>query len=330
MTMKTAIVGAGAMGSLLAHGMLRANQSVSIIDTPQRISCLRENGLRLIDMDGVQNCVHTDDLFDSFRDAGQFDLVVLATKSQVLPEIAEDLTHLMHEQTVFMTIQNGMPWWYFYGLDDLHTNGASLKCLDPDGLLQQAIAPEQIVGCVAYPAAVMQSDGSVQHVEGVKFPLGELDGSDRARTHGIADLLDSAGFKSRVIDDIRAELWLKAWGSLSFNPISALTGGTMSGICEHEPTRQLAVNMMQEAQQVAEKLGIQFRHTIEKRIAGAHAVGPHKTSMLQDREAGRALEVDALIGAILELAEITETDTPTISAVHACLSLLNTCLTEAA
>ncbi|MGH6814681.1 MAG: 2-dehydropantoate 2-reductase, partial [Hyphomicrobiaceae bacterium] len=180
-----------------------------------------------------------------------------------------------------------------------------------------------IIGCVVYPAAAVSEPGVIHHVEGDRFPIGELDGQETDRVKRVHDVLVAAGLKSRVLPDIRSEIWLKAWGNLSFNPISALSHATLVDICTFAETRKLAADMMKEAQAVAEKLGIAFRHTIEKRIEGAEAVGAHKTSMLQDVEAGRSLETEALIGSILEMAKLTSTPTPTIEAVYACVKLLD-------
>jgi 2-dehydropantoate 2-reductase len=176
---------------------------------------------------------------------------------------------------------------------------------------------------VVYPAAAVTEPGVVKHVEGDRFPVGELDGSESARVQKLHDLLVEAGFRSRVLDDIRSEIWLKAWGNLSFNPISALTHATLEDICTFPETRELAATMMGEAQVIGEKLGVHFRHTIEKRIDGAQSVGKHKTSMLQDVEAGRSLETEALIGAILEMGKLVEVSSPAIEAIYACVKLLN-------
>ena len=179
------------------------------------------------------------------------------------------------------------------------------------------------MGCVAYPAAITEQDGRVRHVEGRNFPVGELDGSVRERTRLVSGLFEDAGFKSRIIDDIRSEIWLKAWGALSINPVSALTGATMEDICTFTETRELIAQMMREAQEVAEAFGAKFRHTIEKRIAGAQAVGAHKTSMLQDVENGRSLELDGLMLAVLELADLAGKEVPSIRNIYACAALLN-------
>ena len=248
--------------------------------------------------------------------------MILATKAQHLPMVAQQASRLIGPETVVLTIQNGIPWWYLHGRSGDYS-GARIQCLDPDGTLERFIPSRSIVGCVAYPAVRLDGDGQVIHVEGWRLPVGELDGSIQERTQVIASLLDRAGFKSRAIGEIHSEIWLKALGALSINPISALTRATMEEICTFSATRDLVKTMMQEAKNVAEALGATLRHTIDERIDGARSVGAHKTSMLQDVEAGRALELDALMLAVLELGELTRTNTPTIRSIYACTALLN-------
>jgi 2-dehydropantoate 2-reductase len=197
-----------------------------------------------------------------------------------------------------------------------------LEAVDPGGVIAAHIAVDRVIGCVAYPAAAMIAPGVIRHIEGNRFSVGELDGAETPRVKMVSELFRKAGFKAPVLTDIRSEIWLKLWGNLSFNPISALTHATLVEICRFPPTRELAARMMAEAQAIAEKLGIHFRVPLERRIAGAERVGKHKTSMLQDLEQGRALELEALVGAVVELGRITGTPTPQIDAVYACTSLL--------
>ena len=319
--MKIAIVGGGAVGTLLgAH--FCSTTKVSVIDRGSRYRFLDENGFRLIQSDG--NLLHQkpDLVTDNYALVGPQDFVFLAVKAYDLPEVAENIGYLLDEKTAVITIQNGIPWWYFQKHPGKFEN-LRLESVDPFNNLTRAIGAERIIGCVAYPAAMVLADGSVQHVEGNRFPVGELDGQTRARTEILVQMFEEAGFRSRVIPDIRAEYWLKAWGALSINPISALTGGKMDEICSHTLTKSLVETMMKEAEGIAKFLGISFRHTIEKRIAGARAIGPHKTSMLCDLEAGRELEIEALIGSVVELAEITKQPAPAIEAIYACITLLS-------
>ena len=319
--MKVCVVGAGAIGGLLAVKLAFAGETVSVIDRGAHLSAIRSKGLHLHWQDGTIWKANVK-AFDKTAEAGEQDLVVLGVKAYDLRRVAEGIRHLLGPDTMVMTVQNGMPWWYFQK-EGGSFDGTRLKSLDPDGLLSEAIHPDRILGCVAYPAAAISTPGGIQHVEGERFPVGELDGRESERAKKISDALIKAGFKSRVISDIRAEMWLKAWGSLTFNPISALSHATMAGICRYPETRQLAVAMMTEAHAIASKLGITFRHTIEQRVEGAEKVGEHKTSMLQDLEAGKPLENEALVGAILEMGRLTNTPTPVIESVYALIKLLD-------
>jgi len=198
-----------------------------------------------------------------------------------------------------------------------------VETVDPGGVLFNAIDPNRIIGCIGYPAATIVEPGVIRHIEGNRFPVGELDGSDSDRVRMVSGLLEQADFKSRVLDDIRSEIWLKLWGNLTFNPISALTHSTLVDICQFPLTRELAAAMMTEAQVIGERLGARFRVPMERRIAGAEGVGKHKTSMLQDVEAGKPLEIDGMLGVVVELAAITGVEVPTLRALYACASLLN-------
>ena len=321
--MRIAIIGAGAMGTLLGHGFCKAGHDVSLLDLRDRITQIQSTGkLVVVTPEGDESAASPTLATVDYSEAGVHDVVVLATKSQDLPAVAQQVSALTDAATTIVTIQNGIPWWYLHGLQtDLGTS--RIQCLDADGLLEQYIDSSQIVGCVAYPAATMYADGRVQHVEGYRFPVGELDGSVRERTKQLAELFEEAGFKSRIIDDIRSEIWLKAWGAVSINPISALTRATMVDICNFTDTRELIEQIMREVQELAEALGATFRHTIEKRVAGARAVGAHKTSMLQDVENGRELELDALMLAVIQLADMAGKKVPTVKSIYACTALLN-------
>jgi 2-dehydropantoate 2-reductase len=315
------VVGVGAMGGLVGARLMRAGADVTLVDRGERLAQLRAEGLTLIDPDGTRRehpVVRAAALGEA---AGEYDAVFIAVKAYDLPQIAAGLRSLTGPETALVTLQNGIPWWYFHRHGG-SLEGRTLSSLDPDGSVARHVDANRVIACIPYPAAEVLADGAVQHVEGFKLPVGELDGSVTPRVQRLAALLEAAGFKARILDDVRSETWLKAWGNLSFNPISALTGATLEELCRFAPSRQLAARMMVEAQAVGEALGASFRVPIEKRIAGAEAVGPHKTSMLQDLEQGRRLETEALIGAVLELAGITGTDTPSIYAVYAAVRLL--------
>jgi len=224
--------------------------------------------------------------------------------------------------TVVVPVQNGIPWWFFQRFSGPHA-GYNLRTLDPDARISAAIPAERVVAGIAYPAAERTAPNVIHHVEGDRLPVGELDGSKSDRATAIAQAFSAAGFKSRVLTDIRSHLWIKAWGNLAFNPISALTGATLGQICADPITRQLASDMMHEATAIAEALDVRVLLSVEQRINGAEQVGDHKTSMLQDREEGRSMEVGPLIGAFVELGRLTGVNTPAIDAVFALINQLN-------
>jgi 2-dehydropantoate 2-reductase len=319
--MKIAIVGAGAIGGLLAARFALAGETVTVVDVGAHLQAIREHGLRLVEADGREQTAAGIRAVATCAEAGPQDLVFLSVKAYQIAMLAPQLGALFDADTAMVTTQNGLPWWYFQNFTGPHS-GYRMKTADPDGIIEQHVDARRIVGCVVYPAGELLGPGMVKHLEGERFPVGELDGSDSERAKRISEVLVKAGFKAPVIPDIRSEIWLKLWGNMSFNPISALTHATLVDVCQEPSTRALAAGMMEEAQTIAGKLGVTFRLSIDKRIAGAEKVGKHKTSTLQDVEAGRAVEVDALIGSVLELGELTATPTPSIAAVYALLKLL--------
>jgi 2-dehydropantoate 2-reductase len=318
---KVCVVGAGAIGGLVAAKLALAGNDVTVIDLGPHLAAIKANGLKLEWHDGKVQTAKVKAV-EKTAEAGKQDLVVLAVKAHYLDQIAKDIDPLLGPETMIMTVQNGLPWWYFQRLGGKY-DAKKLESLDPTGVLGKKIDPARIIGCVVYPAAAVTAPGVIHHVEGDRFPIGELDGKETERVKRLHDVLVKAGLKSRVLKDIRSEIWLKAWGNLSFNPISALTHATLVDICQFAETRALAARMMEEAATIAKKLGVTFRVTIEKRIQGAEGVGAHKTSMLQDVEAGRSLETEALIGSILEMAKLTDTPAPAIESVYALVKLLN-------
>jgi 2-dehydropantoate 2-reductase len=325
--MKICVVGAGAIGGLLAVRLAEAGEQVTVVDQGAHLQAIQRNGLKLIMADGSEHHARTLRAVANPRDVGPQDVVILAVKTQVLPSVAAQLGAALHADTVILPMQNGLPWWYFQKHGGAF-DGRSIECLDPDGALAAHVDVDRIVGCVVFPAGEIAAPGVVRHIEGNRFPLGELDGSDSSRARALVDMFTNAGFKSFVIDDIRAEIWLKLLGNLSFNPISALTHATLVDICQYPPSRDLARALMEEAQSVATHLGVSFRVSIDKRIAGAEKVGKHKTSMLQDVEAGRSLELEAIMGAVVELAGMTGVATPAIDTVYALVQLLDKTMRE--
>jgi 2-dehydropantoate 2-reductase len=318
---KICVVGAGAIGGLLAAKFALAGEVVTVIDQGAHLAAIQKNGLKLEWHDGKVQTAKVKAV-NKPTDAGKQDIVVLAVKAHFLDQVVRDIDALLGPDTVVLTVQNGLPWWYFQKLGGKYDNHR-LESLDPSGVLTGNIDPNRVIGCVVYPAAAAVAPGVIHHVEGDRFPIGELDGKETERVRELHDVFIKAGLKSLVLPDIRSEIWLKAWGNLSFNPISALTHATLVDICQFAETRELAATMMREAQDIAQKLGVTFRVSIDKRIAGAEAVGAHKTSMLQDVEAGRSLETEALIGSILEMARLTGTPAPAIESVYALVKLLN-------
>jgi len=320
------IVGAGAIGGFMAVRLAAAGAEVGVVIRGPHLAAVRAHGMKLIAEDGsgtVQRLAASDRL----ADLGPQDAIVLGMKAHQLAAVVDDVAAALGPETTVVTTQNGIPWWYFFGQRGPY-EGHRLESVDPGGMIAGRIAAERVVGCIVYPACELAAPGVVRQIEGNRFPLGEPDGSDTPRVRALAELFRNAGFKAPVLADIRSEIWLKLWGNLSFNPISALTQATLAGICRHPPTRALAAAMMAEAQAIGEKLGVRFKVSLEKRIAGAEAVGEHKTSMLQDVESGRALELQALVGSVLELGRITDTPTPAIESVHALASLLAATLQE--
>lgn len=319
--MKIAVVGAGAIGGFVGAKLALAGEDVTFMVRGANLDAIRANGFRLVMHDGTEQVARNVKASNDYAATGPQDVVILATKAHQLDAVAESVPKLLGPGTSVVTMQNGVPYWYF------HRHGGPLagtrvRSVDPTGVIGENIPAEQVIGCVVYPATELVAPGVVRHIEGDRFPIGELDGSTTPRVQRIADAFTRAGLKSPVLDDIRSEIWLKLWGNLTFNPISALSRATLVDICQYPPTRALAAAMMAEAQAVGAKLGITFRVTIDKRIAGAERVGRHKTSMLQDIEAEREPEIEALVGSVVELARLTDTPTPHIDSVYALVKLL--------
>jgi len=324
--MKVCVVGAGAIGGMMAAKLANSGHQLTIIARGAHLEAIRNNGLKYIE--NGEELVITD-LFATAEMAevtGQ-DLVLLGVKAHQIAPIADKLQGMLSDDGVIVTLQNGIPWWYFQKLAGDYENSI-VRTVDPDGAIAAAIDPGRIIGCIAYPAATIDEPGVIRHIEGNRYPVGELDGSESERVLVICKAFVEAGFKSFVLPDIRSEIWLKLWGNLSFNPISALTHSTLVDICQFPQTRALAAQMMTEAQQIAEKLGASFRVSLERRIEGAEGVGKHKTSMLQDLEVGKALEIDGMLGVVIELGEQTGVETPAMNTVYALVSLLNKTVQE--
>jgi 2-dehydropantoate 2-reductase len=319
--MKIAIIGAGAIGGYVGVKLALAGEDVTFIVRGANLEAIRKNGMKLVGHDGTEQVARNVKATNDYTEAGVQDMVILAMKAHQLEAVANDVPKLLGPHTSIVTMQNGVPYWYFHEHGGALA-GTRLQTVDPTGLIGEKIPASQVIGCVVYPASELTEPGVVHHIEGDRFPVGELDGSISARVTAVSECFVKAGFKAPVLDNIRAEIWLKLWGNLTFNPISALAHSTLVDICQYPPSRELAASMMAEAQEVANKLGITFRVSIDKRIGGAEKVGKHKTSMLQDVEAGRAPEIDALVGSVVELGKLTGTPTPHINATYALVKLL--------
>jgi 2-dehydropantoate 2-reductase len=324
---KIAIIGVGAIGGYVGIRLALAGEDVTFIARGANLEALRSRGIRLLTADGSEQSVPKVTATDDYAAAGAQDLVILAMKAHQVEAVAPEVPKLFGPDTVVIPMQNGIPYWYFHR----HAGelaGTRVQSVDPSGLIAGHIPCERVIGCVVYPAAELVSPGVIKHVEGNRFPVGEPDGTTSERVTRVSECFGKAGLQAPILDDIRAEIWLKLWGNLTFNPISALSRATLADICGYAPSRAIAAAMMTEAQTVAGKLGITFRVSLERRIAGAQKVGHHKTSMLQDVEAARTLEIDALLGSVVELARLTDTPTPHIDTVYALTKLLAKTLDE--
>ncbi len=312
--MKVCIYGAGAVGGYVGAQLAIAGADVSLVARGPHLKAMRENGLKLRigGEERVAKVICTDDP----AELGAQDFVFVSLKAHSIPGVVDAMQPLLNDSTSIVTAVNGIPYWYFYR----HGNefeGTTLQTIDPGARQWTALGPERAIGCIVYPATEVVEPGVIQHVYGDKFPLGEPSGEQTERVQQLSKMMESAGLRAPVMDNIRDEMWLKLWGNLSFNPISALTHATLDVITTTPGTRAVAKAMMLEGQAIAERLGVKFRVDVERRINGAGAVGAHKTSMLQDLERGRAMEIDPLVAVVQELGVLTGIPTPTIDTVLA-------------
>lgn len=318
--MKIAVAGAGAVGGYLGGWLAASGEDVTFIARGRNFDAIKSRGMTVIAEDGTTKRATSVRVHERMQDAGAHDVVLLTVKAHQVADVAADLRYLCGPDTAIVTMQNGIPWWYFQRHGGPFDQRPVVSA-DPGGSIAKAIDPARLIGSVVYPAATLEEPGVVRVVEGTRFTLGELDGTTTPRVERIAAALTKAGFKAPVTHDIRGEIWLKVWGNVSFNPISALTHATLVDLLKFPPTRELCIAMMREAEEVAGKLGVRFRVGIDRRLAGAEKVGAHKTSMLQDVEAGKPLEHLALVGAVAEIGRMVGVPTPHIDTVLACISL---------
>jgi len=312
---KICIFGAGAIGGYLAVKLVQAGNDVSVVARGPHLKAMRAKGLTLIEEDGQQVTVPVR-ASDNAADLGEQTYVIVTLKAHSVPPVVPLMAPLIGPDTTIVSGVNGVPWWYFHKIGGA-LEGTRLASVDPGNAQWDGFGPDRVLGCVVYPAAEVSEPGTIRHVEGNRFSLGEPDGSKSDRAMALSRVLGAAGLKAPVRPRLRDEIWVKLWGNLSFNPISALTHATLDVLCTDVGTRAVARAMMVEAQEIAEKLGVKFPIDVDRRIDGGAAVGAHRTSMLQDLQAGRPLETEALVGSVQELGRITDTATPTIDTVLA-------------
>lgn len=317
--MKFCIYGAGAIGGYLAVDLALAGHDVTVIARNKNLEAIRKNGLKLI-IGGEERVATNITVTDDPKTAGPQDYVFIATKSHQAIDIVHMMQPLLGPDTAVITAQNGVPWWYYYKLDtnwDDNSDPVYLESVDPGGVQWSSIGPERAIGCVVFPAAELVEPGVIEHHSGDKFTLGEPDGSLSDRVTKLSEALIDAGFQAPVRDNIRDDIWKKLWGNLCFNPVSALTHATLDIVTSDPGSRAVCRNMMLEAQEIGEKVGVHFRIDVDARIEGASKVGAHKTSMLQDLLAGRTMEIDALLTSVQEMGRGAEVKTPIIDTVLA-------------
>ncbi|SIT90203.1 ketopantoate reductase [Yoonia rosea] len=316
--MKICIFGAGAIGGYMGAKLAQAGADVSLVARGPHLKAMREDGLRLIEESGETTVKVT--ASDDAADLGPQDYVIVTLKAHSVPPVVSKMQPLIGENTTIVSGVNGVPWWYFHKIGG-PLEGTRLETVDPGNAQWDGFGPDRVLGCVVYPAAEVIAPGVVKHIEGNRFSLGEPDGSKSERALTLSKALADAGLRAPVRPKIRDEIWVKLWGNLSFNPISALTHATLDVLCTDPGTREVARNMMLEAHAIAEKLGVKFPIDVDRRIQGGADVGAHRTSMLQDLDQGRPMEIDALVGSVKELGRVTETPTPTIDTVLALVAL---------
>jgi 2-dehydropantoate 2-reductase len=316
---KIVIAGAGAIGGYIGARLARAGVDVVLFARGAHLRAMQQRGVRVVSPDGDFEVRPR--VTDSLAAIGTVDVVVLGVKAHSLTALAPSLRSLFGPETAVVSTQNGIPWWYFQGLGG-ELDGLRLERVDPGGIIAASIEPQRIIGSLAYFSTDIAEPGVIHHTEGNRISFGEPDGARSERVRSIAEALIHAGFRCPITTRIRHEIWVKLLGNVAFNPISAITGGTLEQLARHPDVSQLARQVMAEAEAVAGKLGIELPISIDQRMAGAEKVGAHKTSMLQDYEAGRPMELEAVVGASVELGERLGVPMPATRAVYACVKFL--------
>jgi 2-dehydropantoate 2-reductase len=312
--MKICIYGAGAIGGYLGVQLARAGADVSLVARGPHLAAMRERGLKLLIGD-EEHVVHPR-CTDNPAELGAQDVVIICLKAHSIPLVLDQMRPLLGPRTRIVTAVNGIPYWYFYRHGGAYEN-STLESIDPGGRQWRELGPERAIGCIVYPATEIEAPGIIRHVYGNHFPLGEPSGEISDDVRNLSALFIAAGMKAPVLDRIRDEIWLKLWGNVCLNPISALTHATLDVICSDPATRALSRAIMMETQTIAEAFGVSFRVDVERRIEGARKVGAHKTSMLQDLERGRPMEIDPLVTVVQEMGRLTGIPTPALDSVLA-------------
>jgi 2-dehydropantoate 2-reductase len=316
---KIAVVGAGAIGAYWGAALQRGGADVHLIARNAHLHAMRENGVRVLSDRG--DFVAYPNATDDPSEIGPVDYVFLGLKAHSYPSCGPLIEPLLGPDTAVLAAQNGIPWWYFHKLSGPY-EGRRIEAVDPGGATTAVLAPERAIGCVVYPATTIEAPGVIRHLEGTRFSIGEPSGEISDRCMALSEAMIAGGLKAPVEADLRSDIWIKLMGNVAFNPLSALTRATMVEICQHPRTRQLVIQLMEETLDIAARVGSTPDISIEKRLRGAENVGHHKTSMLQDLEAGKQLELDAIVAAVVEMADLTGAPAPALRTVYAATDLL--------
>jgi len=314
------IAGAGAIGGYIGARLAKAGGDVVLFARGSHLQAMQDRGLRVVSPDGDFEV--RPEVTGDLNTIGRADVIFLGVKAHSLTTLAPQLRPLLGPDTVVVSTQNGIPWWYFQGYGG-ELEGLHLDRVDPGGVIAAAIEPRRVVGSLAYFSTDIAEPGVIHHTEGNRISFGEPDGTRTERTKRIAEALIAAGFRCPVTTRFRHEIWVKLLGNVAFNPISALTGGTLEELARHPDVSAVVRQLMAETEAVAGRLGIELPISIDQRMAGAEKVGAHKTSMLQDFEAGRPMELEAIVGAVVELGERLGVAMPATKTVYACAKMLD-------
>lgn len=310
--MKICIVGAGATGGYLGVKLINAGFDVSLVARGAHLTAMKKKGLTLIENDKEITC--SPKCSDSMKELGKMDFIFITLKAYSINGLVEEISTMFDENTSVISSYNGIPWWYFFGAEGQFKN-YRIKCIDPKNIQWNVITPERIIGCVVYPATEIIEPGVIKHIEGNRFSLGEPNGAQTERISRISKAMVRADLRAPVRKNIRQEIWMKLIGNLAFNPLSVITGETLDVLLLNEENKKTAYEAMKEATSIMDKLNVPMSISIDQRIEGAAKVGSHKTSMLQDYERGKELELDALVVAVKEIADLLDIKTPTIDRI---------------